>query len=147
MRSYAAEKSLGVTYAIIGYARKETVMKKLLLMIISLLPMSTSAHSCTLGSTVLIEVANPGITYIRGNYGLEDVSFARFYKRGNIDPGVYSVYHPYQEDGYIEVSDGILVESRFGCYITWNYDIFVWRGYGGEMCSEDKYNPLSESCD
>ena len=106
----------------------------------------TSGDACTLGSDVLQEVPNPGVTHIKGMYGMEDVSWATFYTSGTIRSGVYRVDNPDEENGYIEVSNGVWVEAGYGCHSTYSYDVFVWNGHGGSLCSEDDFNYQTRDC-
>ena len=98
-------------------------------------------NACTLGSDVLQEVPNPGVTHIKGMYGMEDASWATFYTSGAIRSGVYRVDNPDEENGYIEVSNG---EAGYGCHSTYSYDVFVWNGHGGSLCSEGRLQPPDE---
>ena len=104
------------------------------------------AGACTLGREVLVEVTNPGITHIKGMYGIEDTTFTTFFVTSSIPAGVYEVNNPSEEYGYWEVAPGVWVEERFGCYSGWSYDVFVWNGFSGAMCSEDAFDPNTQTC-
>lgn len=67
----------------------------------------------------------------------------------SIPAGVYRVDVGGEEHGLVEVRVGkqtFWIEESWGCYARYGEDILVWNGYGGEICSEDEYDPDYESC-
>ena len=74
------------------------------------------------------------------------MSLSTFYTEGSIKSGVYRFRGVSEGDGFVEVGPGILVEVQYGCFSAYSYGIPVWSGYGGEMCTEDEFDPNGRSC-
>ena len=88
-----------------------------------------------------------GATHVATNNGVEEID--TLLTERNLRPGRYRIYDVEDESGFIRMRLGgkeYWIEEWHSCYSTYNYDILVWNGYGGELCSESDYDPMLGNC-
>ncbi len=104
------------------------------------------SHACSVDTPILQEVSLSGVTHMKGMYGMENTMFATFYRETDLKRGVYEVYNPNEDDGLIEIGDGIWITKGYGCYSLYGRQILVWNGYSGEICDENEYDHRMREC-
>lgn len=117
-----------------------------LLATISFTPVNAT---CKLSGTLLLEIPIPeGVSHVKSDMykRIEESKYSTFYTTTSVEKGVYRISFPDEEDGHVEISPGIWAEVDFGCHLRNTYDVLVWNGYNGEMCSEENFDPFSLSC-
>ena len=117
-----------------------------LLATISFTPVNAT---CKLGGPLLQEIPIPeGVSHVKSDMynRIEEAKYSTFYTTASIEKGVYKISYPDEENRYIEILPGVWAEVDFGCYLRYTYEILVWNGYSGEMCSEEDFDSFSTSC-
>lgn len=118
-----------------------------LLATISFTPVNAT---CKLSGTLLQEIPIPeGVSHVKSDVykRIQESKYSTFYTTTSMEKGVYRISIPDEEDRHVEISPGVWAEVDFGCYLRYTYDILVWNGNFGEMCSEENFNPYSSSCE
>ena len=91
--------------------------------------------------------ATEGATHAATINGVERIE--TFLTDSSLSPGRYRISGANEEGGFIKVRLGrreYWIEERYSCYSIYSYDILVWNGYGGQLCSEAEYDPSLGSC-